>query len=108
MTINSPESRGLVLVTGANGYIAGHVIHVLLQELYSVRGTVRSQSSADGLVKALSPDLAQKLEIVEVKDITVPGAFDDVARGLFSWPNLRPLPSSRLRRLPTLSSEIQG
>ncbi|KAL6791914.1 hypothetical protein J3E68DRAFT_409681 [Trichoderma sp. SZMC 28012] len=32
---------GLVLVTGANGYIASHVVDVLLELGYNVRGTVR-------------------------------------------------------------------
>jgi uncharacterized protein YbjT (DUF2867 family) len=31
-----------VLVTGANGYIASHVINVLLELGYKVRGTVRT------------------------------------------------------------------
>ncbi|OQU99116.1 hypothetical protein CLAIMM_04798 [Cladophialophora immunda] len=37
-------TRGeLVLVTGANGYIASHVVDVLLEEGYNVRGTVRAE-----------------------------------------------------------------
>ncbi|KAM6488153.1 hypothetical protein HDV62DRAFT_396791 [Trichoderma sp. SZMC 28011] len=32
---------GLVLVTGANGYIASHIVDVLLELGYNVRGTVR-------------------------------------------------------------------
>ncbi|KAL6690475.1 hypothetical protein J3F84DRAFT_353374 [Trichoderma pleuroticola] len=34
---------GLVLVTGANGYIASHVVDVLLELGYNVRGTVRQE-----------------------------------------------------------------
>lgn len=33
----------VVLVTGANGYIASHVINILLQLGYKVRGTVRTE-----------------------------------------------------------------
>lgn len=36
-----PGSR--LLVTGASGYIASHVVNVLLQLGYSVRGTVRAE-----------------------------------------------------------------
>lgn len=32
----------LVLVTGASGFLAGHIINILLEKGYKVRGTVRS------------------------------------------------------------------
>ncbi len=35
-------SKGTVLVSGASGYIASHVIRELLQRNYHVIGTVRS------------------------------------------------------------------
>ncbi|KAJ5605387.1 cinnamoyl-CoA reductase [Penicillium lagena] len=35
------SAGSIVLVTGANGYIASHVINILLQRGYRVRGTVR-------------------------------------------------------------------
>ncbi|KAI0123604.1 hypothetical protein BJ170DRAFT_89123 [Xylariales sp. AK1849] len=77
------SSKGLVLVTGANGYIAARTVEALLVAGYSVRGTVRSRSSAKGLLAAL-PDAAASgtLEIVEVPDITVPGAFDEAVRSV--------------------------
>ena len=34
-----------VVVTGANGYIATHVVDVLLEEGFNVRGTVRTQKA---------------------------------------------------------------
>jgi len=37
-----PTSPERVLVTGASGYLAGHVIFYLLERNYLVRGTVRS------------------------------------------------------------------
>lgn len=36
------QPGSLILVTGANGYIASHVVNILLEEGYSVRGTVRA------------------------------------------------------------------
>lgn len=41
------ESKGKVLVTGATGYIAAHVIRELLQRGYDVFGTVRLLSNKD-------------------------------------------------------------
>ncbi|MFE5290246.1 SDR family oxidoreductase [Nocardia sp. NPDC056611] len=50
----------LVLVTGASGYVAGHVIQELLDQGYRVRGTVRSAARAAD-VAALLPGI----ELVE-------------------------------------------
>lgn len=36
----------MVLVTGASGYVASHVVHNLLKAGYRVRGTVRSLKNA--------------------------------------------------------------
>ncbi|RKL18889.1 hypothetical protein BFJ68_g3910 [Fusarium oxysporum] len=69
------SSKPIVLVTGANGYIAGPVIEAFLKAGYAVRGTVRSKSSADPLLRALS-SYDKDLEIVEVPDIVASGAFD--------------------------------
>ena len=51
-------SKGLVLVTGASGYIAGFVIRQLIAEGWAVRGTIRSLARA-GEVRATlgAPDL---------------------------------------------------
>jgi len=35
-------NQKIVLVTGASGYLAGHVVNILLEKGYKVRGTVRS------------------------------------------------------------------
>ncbi len=74
----SPTST--VLVTGANGYIAARTVEAFLKAGHAVRGTVRSKSSAKGLVDALS-EYASSLEIVEVPDITAAGAFDEAVKG---------------------------
>ena len=85
MTHNS-----LVLVTGANGYIAARTVEAFLKAGHSVRGTVRSKSSVKPVVDALS-EYASRLEIVEVPDITAEGAFDEAVKGmpsttiLLSW-----------------------
>lgn len=40
-------AQGKVLVTGASGYIASHLIHQLLQKEYHVVGTVRSLANKE-------------------------------------------------------------
>jgi nucleoside-diphosphate-sugar epimerase len=75
------SSKGLVLVTGANGFIAARTIEAFLQAGYSVRGTVRSVANSQSLVQALK-QYGDKFELAEVKDITAPGAFDDAVKGV--------------------------
>ncbi|CCT69936.1 related to V.vinifera dihydroflavonol 4-reductase [Fusarium fujikuroi IMI 58289] len=81
------SSKPIVLVTGANGYIAGPVIEAFLKAGYAVRGTVRSRSSADPLVRALSA-YEEDLEIVEVPDIVASGAFDSAVKGVHAIAHL--------------------
>jgi dihydroflavonol-4-reductase len=51
-------SKGLVLVTGASGYIAGFIIQQLREQGWTVRGTIRDLSKADAVRKTLgAPDL---------------------------------------------------
>lgn len=65
-----------VLLTGASGFIAAHVLDILLERGYSVRGTVRTQEKADKLLQAHSA-FKSKLDFVIVKDIAASGAFDE-------------------------------
>lgn len=62
-----------VFVTGASGYIAGHVIHQLLEKGYKVRGSVRSLSN-ETKVKHLT-DSFPGVELVEA-DLLSEGSFD--------------------------------
>jgi nucleoside-diphosphate-sugar epimerase len=48
-----PSKNQIVLISGVNGYIAARTAEAFLKTGYHVRGTVRSMSSADGLLKAL-------------------------------------------------------
>lgn len=64
---------GKVLVTGASGFIAAHVIKQLTEQGYSIVGTVRSDAKGEFLVKQY-PGL--KYEIV--KNISELNAFDHV------------------------------
>ncbi len=61
------SAKGLVLVTGASGYIAGYCIGELLDHGYPVRATVRSLAAADRVahLRALAEQTSGTLDIVE-------------------------------------------
>lgn len=81
----SQQAKGLVVVTGANGFIAGQVILSLLSSGYAVRGTVRSLERCQHLQSAESPFHPYLLQglfsLAEVPDLTSPtqvaAAFTD-------------------------------
>jgi len=52
-----------VLVTGATGFIAGHVIHQLLEAGHEVYGTARSATKAAGLNAVLSDYAGRPVEV---------------------------------------------
>lgn len=60
---------GKVLVTGANGYIAVWLVQKLLEQGYSVRGTIRSASRAKHLNNLFSK-YGDKFELLIIEDIT--------------------------------------
>lgn len=64
-----PNTGAKVLVSGANGYIALHVVQNLLKAGYAVRGTVRSQSKVTHLKETFA-SYGDKFEVVVVEDIT--------------------------------------
>ena len=71
-----------VLVSGVNGYVGAWVAQAFLSEGYSVRGTVRSiERSGQHLYKTFAK-YGDKFELVEVKDIAAPGAFDEAVKGI--------------------------
>ena len=75
----------LILLSGASGFVAAHVLYSLLQRGYSVRGTVRSQNSAEKVLKTHSHLLggnADRMTFAIVKDIAEPGSFDEAVKGV--------------------------
>ncbi|KIK67016.1 hypothetical protein GYMLUDRAFT_238367 [Collybiopsis luxurians FD-317 M1] len=74
-------STGKVLVTGANGFVTLWILDYLLKNGYSVRGTVRSAKKGEHL-RELFKSHGEKLEIVEVADISKDGAFDKAVEGV--------------------------
>jgi nucleoside-diphosphate-sugar epimerase len=74
--------KGLVLISGVNGYIASRTAETFLKAGYSVRGTIRSSKSGKSLLDVLSKYTSTgQFEVVEVPDITVDGAFDQAVKG---------------------------
>lgn len=77
----------VVLVTGANGHLAQHVVAQLLalpeSQRPRVRATVRSESSAAGLKSFFASQISSgALEIAYVSDIASPGSFDEAVKGV--------------------------
>ncbi|KAK7022956.1 hypothetical protein VNI00_016846 [Paramarasmius palmivorus] len=67
------SSTGLVLVTGATGFIGSHIVSQLLAKNIKIRAVVRSANK----VKAIFPDAGSQLEIVEL-----PSLLDDHTEAL--------------------------
>jgi len=76
------EPGSLVVVSGANGNIASHVVDKLLQLGFRVRGTVRSKDRGGWIADHFGAKYgADKIEVVEVPDMGAPSAFDEAVRG---------------------------
>jgi dihydroflavonol-4-reductase len=78
----SSRKRGLVLVTGGSGYIAGYCIAELLNDGWSVRSTVRSSAKTKAVRESIA-DIASKaseIEFVEA-DLNSDAAWDNAAIG---------------------------
>lgn len=70
-----------VLVTGASGFIAGHIVGLLLERGHSVRGTVRSLKKEPELAHLRNlVGAAERLEFVAA-DLLAQGAFDAAVLG---------------------------
>jgi dihydroflavonol-4-reductase len=75
-----PVTGSPVLVTGASGFIASHIVQQLLDGGYRVRGTVRDpdKTRAEGRLTGLT-GARERLELATA-DLLTPGAFDDAVR----------------------------
>ncbi len=73
------KKKGLVLVTGASGYLAGHIINTLLLHDFRVRGTVRNLKDEKkiGHIYKICPEKKDDIELVEA-DLTNEGCWDSV------------------------------
>ncbi|XP_033760807.1 putative uncharacterized oxidoreductase YDR541C [Pecten maximus] len=76
-TMAAVSETTLVLVTGASGYIASHIVRQLQEEGYRVRGTIRSLGDEEKVKKLneLCPEAEHKLELVEA-DLNKPDSWE--------------------------------
>lgn len=73
-----------ILVTGANGYLASHVIDQFLAQDYTVRGTVRNIEANKWLQDYFDKKYGNgKLTLVQVEDFGKDGCFDEAVKGMF-------------------------
>ncbi|KAG9244249.1 putative NADPH-dependent methylglyoxal reductase GRP2 [Calycina marina] len=66
-----------VLLTGGTGFIARHILAILLEQGHKVTTTVRSQEKAE-TIKKYHPDA--KLDFKIVEDIAAEGAFNEAVK----------------------------
>lgn len=79
------SSKGTILITGLNGYLAGRLAEAALRAGYAVRGTVRDLAAGAEVQKALlGLGSGGGAEVVHVPDMTEPGAFDEAVIGMDS------------------------
>lgn len=64
-----------VFITGASGFIAQHIIKLLLSKGYEVVGTVRSTTKGEQLKSFMPSDAKFTYEIV--KELSTPNSFDE-------------------------------
>ncbi|EON64887.1 dihydroflavonol-4-reductase [Coniosporium apollinis CBS 100218] len=69
-----------VLLSGGSGFIAAHVLDILLEHGHSVVTTVRSQDKANKIAEAHPNVGKDKLDFAIVEDIAIEGAFDDAVK----------------------------
>ncbi|KAG8713455.1 methylglyoxal reductase (NADPH-dependent) gre2 [Ceratobasidium sp. 394] len=70
-----------VLLTGGNGFIAVHVIVLLLQHGHIITTTVRSESKTTYLRNKFASAVGEgRLKFTIVEDITVSGTFDEIIK----------------------------
>ncbi|KAL2673945.1 hypothetical protein Neosp_012391 [[Neocosmospora] mangrovei] len=75
--------RGLVLVTGVNGFIGSHIANNLLSLSHHVRGTVRSADKATWITEAMQErNPSGHFEVAVVPDVTAPDAWGKVVQGV--------------------------
>lgn len=65
------------LVTGANAFVAAHIISELIAEGHTVTGSVRRNSAGEALLET-HPEWKGKLDFVVVEDYAKDGAWDKI------------------------------
>lgn len=69
-----------VLLTGGNGFVASHILDVLVARQYSVTITVRSREKGDQVLARYGETKGANISIAVIPDFTSAGAFDECLR----------------------------
>lgn len=72
-----PQAHVLISLSGGSGFIAAHVLDILLEHGHSVVTTVRSQEKANKIKEAHPNVSKDKLDFAIVEDIAKKGAFNE-------------------------------
>ncbi|CAI7670764.1 unnamed protein product [Penicillium bialowiezense] len=78
--MSNPKDQ-TILITGASGFVASHVLALFLHGGYNVRGTVRSVATAE-TVRQGFPQYESQLSFAIVEDVGKLGAFDAAVEGV--------------------------
>jgi nucleoside-diphosphate-sugar epimerase len=70
-------STGRVLLTGANGFVASHIVQGLIARNYHIVGTVRSEQKARDVI-ALHPSWKDHITWAYIADIGVTDVWEEV------------------------------
>jgi nucleoside-diphosphate-sugar epimerase len=68
------------LVTGANSFVAAHIIDHLISKGHTVTGSVRRKAAGEAVL-ALHPEWAGKLDFIEIENYSAPGVWDSYFKG---------------------------
>ncbi|MBN2503171.1 MAG: SDR family NAD(P)-dependent oxidoreductase [Anaerolineales bacterium] len=101
----------MVLVTGAGGFIASHLVETLVKEGARVRAFVRYNSRGDpGLLNLLDEDVKAQVEVV-AGDLRDPDAVQSAVRGMstvFHLGALIAIPYSYLHPVEVVETNVIG
>ncbi|KFY07485.1 hypothetical protein V492_07100 [Pseudogymnoascus sp. VKM F-4246] len=68
-----------VFLTGANGFVACHIVSDLIKAGYLVTAAVRTKARSEEMIET-HPEWANFIKFVYIPDFTVPGAFDEAIK----------------------------
>ncbi|KAG0632968.1 hypothetical protein HOY80DRAFT_930612 [Tuber brumale] len=79
MAVENPTTttKPKVLLTGANGYVAAHVLKQLVEANYHVTGTVRSEEKAN-LSRSFNPEYEGSVRFIVLPDFTEQESWDRI------------------------------
>jgi nucleoside-diphosphate-sugar epimerase len=110
--MSAATERPLVLVTAVNGFIASWTAKAFLDAGYYVRGTTRSAKSSHSMLEAepfKTYASTGRFSIVQVPDITLPGAFDEAVRGCHAIAHTAsPMSLNFSDPEPVINTAVQG